>query len=139
MQKIPAITEAEWPLMKILWDQAEGGVSWLGAAEIVDPVATDRGIHHRTARTLLARLVKKRAVETKPANAMGGGVNGAYLYRAKVSRDAVTREAARSFLSRIFDGNAAPALVHLLKESRGQLSAQELKDLRALLSTKERG
>jgi BlaI family transcriptional regulator, penicillinase repressor len=129
MPKAPAITDAEWNVIKVLWDQTG---QWLGAAQIIEPVARDRAIHHRTIRTLLARLVRKGAVETKRDSA------NAFLYRAKVSRDSVVREESKSFLSRVFDGNAAPALVHLLHQNRDQLSAAELQELRDLLNRKEK-
>src|SRR3989442_935592 len=98
MPKLPSITEAEWHIIKVLWDRPE---EWLPASEIVEPVARDRRIHHRTARTLLARLVKKGAVETRPDERAAG-----YLYRARVTRDAVTRAESQTFLSRVFDGDA---------------------------------
>ena len=60
--------------------------------------------------------------------------SGGYLYKAKVSRDAVIRAESRTFLSRVFDGNAAPALVHLLHQNRDQLSPDELQELRDLLT-----
>ena len=128
MPRPPAITEAEWHLMKRLWD-ADG--QWLTPGEIVEPVARERNIHHRTARTLLARLVKKGAVETRPDD-FGN------RYRAKVGKDAVVRQESRSFLSRVFDGKAAPALVHLLQESHDRLSADEIAALRKLLEREEK-
>jgi BlaI family penicillinase repressor len=115
--------------MKVLWEHPG---QWLPAGEIIEPVARQRAVHHRTARTLLARLVKKNAVETRPAP------GGAYFYRAKVAHDAAVKQQSRSFLSRVFDGNAAPALVHFLKESKHTLTPQDLKDLRALLHQKEK-
>ena len=130
MAKPPTITDAEWAIMKVLWDRPG---EWLPAGEVVAPVSKDRGTHHRTARTLLSRLVKKGAVDTRPDTA-----GTAYLYRAKVGREAVVRQESRSFLSRVFDGNAAPALVHFLKESRQQLSPDELAELRALLNRREK-
>jgi BlaI family penicillinase repressor len=154
MPHVPSITEAEWPVMKVLWDRADEpapaggpagpggkaapGRGWLAAADIVEPVARDRGIHHRTVRTLLARLVKKGAVETRLQEPAADSAATAYWYKAKVPRDAVVKAESESFLSRVFDGNAAPALVHLLHESRGQLSPQDLQQLRALLNAKEK-
>jgi len=124
--KLPAISDAEWDVMKLLWDHPG---QWLAVAAIVEPVSQRRGIHHRTARTLLSRLVKKGAVETH--------IEGStYLYRARVSREAVRRDESRSFLSRVFDGHAAPAIVHLLSESRKKLSPEELRKLRDLLEEK---
>ena len=126
MPKAPAITDAEWDVMKVLWDRPG---DWLPAGEIIQPVERERAVHHRTIRTLLARLVKKGAVETRRDSA------STYLYRAKVSRDSVTRDESKSFLSRVFDGQAAPALVHLLNE--GNLSAAEIRELKELLERKE--
>jgi BlaI family transcriptional regulator, penicillinase repressor len=123
--KLPAISEAEWGVMKVLWER-EG--EWLGAGEVIEPVAGERRVHHRTVRTLLARLVKKGAVETRGA---GGG---AYQYRARVGKEEVVREESRSFLSRVFDGNAAPAVVHFLNEAKDGLSAEELRELRGILN-----
>ncbi len=128
MPQQASITDAEWHVMKVLWDRAQ---QWLPAAEVVAPVAAERGIHHRTARTLLSRLVKKGAVETRVDA-------GAHLYRARVSRDMAVRDQSRTFLSRVFVCNAAPALVHLLNQTRDQLSAAELQELRALLNKKEK-
>ena len=125
----PSITDAEWHVMKVLWDRSG---AWLPAAAIVEPVAAARRIHHRTVRTLLARLVKKGAVETRP------DTSAAYLYRAKTSHDAVVRAESRSFLSRVFDGDAAPALLHLLTQSRHQLSPGQIQELRDLLNGKDR-
>jgi BlaI family penicillinase repressor len=131
MAGLPSITDAEWQVMKVLWER-EG--QWLAAADIVEPVARERGVNHRTVRTLLARLVKKGAVETRDS----GGAGGGFLYRAKVSREAAERAESKSFLSRVFDGQAAPALVHLLAESRDRLSAKEIQELRDLLARKEK-
>ena len=54
-----------------------------------------------------------------------------YVYRAKVGRDACVRQETRSFLSRVFDGAVAPAVVHFIEQSR--LSPEELRQLRQLL------
>jgi BlaI family penicillinase repressor len=118
-------------VIKVLWDRPG---QWLPAAEIVEPVAAERKTHHRTVRTLLARLVKKGAVATRPAPPPA---TGALVYKAAVSRDAVVRAESRSFLSRVFDGNAAPALVHLLNQHRDRLSPEQIQELRDLLSRKE--
>jgi BlaI family transcriptional regulator, penicillinase repressor len=133
MPKLPSITDAEWHIMKILWDRP---AQWLPAADIIEPVSENRSIHHRTARTLLARLVKKGAVDTRSMSTTGSATaaSSGYLYRAKVSRDAVIRAESRTFLWRVFDGNAAPALVHLLHQNRDQLSPDELQELRDLLT-----
>jgi BlaI family transcriptional regulator, penicillinase repressor len=130
MPVIPPITQAEWHVMKVLWERQErNAAAWMSAGEIVEPIARERRIHHRTVRTLLSRLVKKGAVDARP-DAAG------YRYRARIARQAVVQDESQSFLARVFDGNAAPALVHLLQESRHQLTPEVLAELRALLNRK---
>ena len=109
--------------MKAVWD---GGAAGLTAGEVVDAVATAQAWHPRTVKTLLTRLVQKKAVDVR--------VEGRrYLYRARVGRDAALRRESRSFLSRVFGGAVAPAVVHLLEQSDLKLTPQEIEQLRAIL------
>ncbi|HEY8748371.1 MAG TPA: BlaI/MecI/CopY family transcriptional regulator [Tepidisphaeraceae bacterium] len=119
MAAIPQISDAEWEVMKAVWDGAP-----LTAGEVVERVATEQKWKPRTIKTLLNRLVKKGAVAMEPDGRR-------YIYRARVARDAVIRRETRSFLSRVFDGAAAPAIVHFLEH--GQLTPDEIKRLRETL------
>ena len=119
MPQIPQISDAEWEVMKAVW---EGGV--LTAGDVVDRVAAEQKWKPRTIKTLLNRLVKKGAVTME--------IDGRrYIYRAKVARDAVVKRETRSFLSRVFDGAAAPAIVHFLEQ--GRLTPDEIRRLRETL------
>ena len=117
--------------MKAVWDGVgepgagkPGAPEGLTAGEVVDAVARVQDWHPRTIKTLLNRLVQKNAVEVT--------VDGRrYLYRARVARDAVVRRESRSFLSRVFGGAVAPAVVHLLEHS--DLTPQEIEHLRQIL------
>ena len=109
--------------MKAVWD---GGAAGLTAGDVVDAVARVQDWHPRTTKTLLNRLVQKKAVDVR--------VEGRrYLYRPRVPRDAALRRESRSFLSRVFGGAVAPAVVHLLEQSDLKLTPQELDQLRAIL------
>ena len=125
MPTVPQISDAEWEVMKVVWDRQP-----VTAAEVVERLSVDRRWSPRTIRTLLDRLVGKQAVNFTPEGKR-------YLYRARVSRDACVRRASRSFLSRVFDGAAAPAVLHLLThcdaEAFKKLSPQERDQLRQLL------
>ena len=114
--------------MKVLWErqghQGAAAAAGLTAGEVVDAVAASQAWAPRTIKTLLNRLVQKKAVAVT--------VEGRrYLYRARVARDAVVRRESRSFLSRVFGGAVAPAVVHLLEHS--DLTPQEIEQLRQLL------
>lgn len=116
MPPIPQISDAEWEVMKALWTSHD-----LTAGQIVDLVAAEQKWRPRTIKTLLARLVKKGAVAVEADGRR-------FVYRARVQRDAVIRRETKSFLSRVFDGAAAPAIVHFLDNAK--LSPQEIQKLR---------
>ena len=73
---------------------------------------------------MLNRLVRKGALDFKPEGKR-------YIYRAKVSRQACVRRATRSFLRRVFDGAAVPAVAHFLEEAH--LSPHEIEQLKRIL------
>jgi BlaI family penicillinase repressor len=117
--------------MKAVWDgDAAGGGAGLTAGEVVDAVGRVQDWHPRTIKTLLNRLVQKKAVDVR--------VDGRrYLYRPRVPRDAALRRESRSFLARVFGGAGAPAVVHLLEQSDLKLSPREIEQLRAILEAGE--
>lgn len=109
--------------MKAVWD---GPAEGLTAGEVVEAVARVQHWHPRTIKTLLTRLVQKKAVDVR--------VDGRrYLYLPRVPRDAALRRESRSFLSRVFGGAVAPAVVHLLEQSDLKLTPQEIEQLRQIL------
>lgn len=119
MGGLPRISDAEWDVMKVLWERGA-----LPAAEVVDALAGQKDWSPRTVKTLLNRLVRKGALEYE--------VSGRhYVYRARVAREACVRKETRSFLSRVFDGAAAPSLVRFIEAA--DLSSAELQQLRDLL------
>jgi len=124
MPAVPQISDAEWDVMKIVWEAGP-----LTAGQIVQKLDGQTNWHPRTIKTLLGRLVKKGAV------AMTADGNR-YLYRAKVTREACRRSETRSFLSRVFDGAVAPALVHFLEHA--ELSKDEIKELKDILEREGR-
>jgi BlaI family penicillinase repressor len=77
---------------------------------------------------MLGRLVRKGAVDARDAD---DGNSRGFVYRAAVTRDACVRQESRSFLARVFDGAAAPAMVHFLEQNR--LPPEEIERLRKLL------
>lgn len=122
-QVAPAISDAEWDVMGVLWDAPAP----LRAGDVIDRLAGRRAWTDRTIKTLLNRLVKKRALAFE--------VDGnRYLYRPAVPREQCVRAAGRSFLSRVFNGSAGPMLVHFVTQA--DLSSAEVAELQALLAKK---
>jgi len=124
MKNLPAISDAEWDVMKVVWDHGP-----LSSGDVVKRLADEKAWKPRTIKTLLARLVRKGAVATDETD-------GKFLYRAKVARDALARSEAKGFLARVFDGAVAPALVHFVRES--DLSPQQIQELKKILDREAR-
>lgn len=117
------ISDAEWIVMNLIWESQP-----LEARQVIDQLAAANDWSPATVKTMLHRLVKKGALSTE-------SLGKKYLYRSGVRRHDCIRRASRSFLDRVFGGNAVPALLHLVKTSK--LSAEELAELRVSLDLKE--
>lgn len=111
---------------------AGDGTVWerspIAAGEVVEPLSKRTGWHPRTIRTLLDRLVKKGALKARMEGKR-------YMYEPLLTMEACLRQESRSFLQRVFGGDPAPMILHLVKESK--LSNEEIKQLKRLLSEKE--
>ncbi len=124
MRKVPRISETEWEIMKIVWAQAPCPASDIIAALSV----ADASWHPKTVKTLLNRLVKKRALGFKQEGR-------AYVYRPLVREKECVDAASESFLERVFGGSLKPMLAHFVE--RKKLSPEEIQDLKRLLEGRE--
>jgi BlaI family penicillinase repressor len=116
------ISDAEWQVMQVVWERKAAT-----AAEVIAALSGTTGWQHRTVRTLLARLVDKGALA---AEADGNR----YVYRPLVSRGKCVREESRSFLQRVFGGDAAELLVHFVRDA--DLPPERIEELKRLLDEK---
>jgi BlaI family penicillinase repressor len=116
------ISDAEWIVMNLVWSSSP-----IEAAEVIEQLGEANGWSAATVKTMLHRLVRKGALSTEQTGKK-------YLYRPALRRDACIRQASRSFLDRVFGGNATPALLHLVKMAK--LSAQDAAEIRAMLDQK---
>jgi BlaI family penicillinase repressor len=116
----PRISDTEWEIMRVVWAHHP-----LTAAEIIARLSTGPDHWHpKTTRTLLARLVAKKALGVAP-------VGRAFAYTPLVKEADCMTAASESFLARVFGGSLRPMLAHLV-ESR-KLTPGDLAELRAIL------
>lgn len=117
------ISDAEWDVMEVVWD--------LGPCVAGDVIKRLRATHdwnHSTIRTLLSRLVEKRALSYD--------VDGArYIYRAAVSRNQCVQQKGRTFVEQVFAGDVSALLTHFV--SATALDAKQIDHLRRLLAEKK--
>jgi predicted transcriptional regulator len=97
------ISEAEYAVMEALWEQSP-----LTATEVSDKVARQRGWSLPTVKTLLSRLVAKKAVATEPDGRR-------YLYTPTIERTDYVGSESRRLVDRLFGGRAAPLVAHLVE------------------------
>src|SRR5262245_49838998 len=113
MKRTPKVSETEWEVMQVLWANSP-----LSSGEIIDALkAKDRTWHPKTAKTLLNRLVKKKALGFQKEGR-------AYLYRPLVKEAECVSAASESFLERVFGGSLKPMLAHFVEQRK--LSATEI-------------
>jgi predicted transcriptional regulator len=114
------ISEAESQIMEALWRKTP-----LTAEQIIDKVGKANGWAPGTVRTLITRLLRKKAIA-------GAREGDAYCYRPLIARSAWVQAESQGLLDRLFKGEVAPLVAHFA-ESR-QLSAKDIKQLKALIS-----
>ena len=123
MNPAPRISETEWEVMKVCWARSP-----INAQEIIAALCAQDDWHPKTVKTLLNRLIKKRALGFKKEGR-------AYLYRPLVAeKDCVAAE-SESFLDRVFGGSLKPMFTHFA-ESR-KLAPDEIAELKRLLKKTE--
>lgn len=118
----PAITDAEWVVMKIIW---ANGVAT--ANQVVASLSEKMQWKPKTVHTLLRRLTQKGALAYEK-------VGREFHYRPLVQADQCSHAASRSFLERFFDGEIAPFLACFLENEK--LSRAEVAQLRRILDEK---
>jgi len=121
---IPSLSNAEWQVIKPLWDRGP-----LAARDVYAALPEGHGWAYRTVKTMLSRLVAKGALDYQQ-------VGNSYLYRAVCSRDQVTQTEVKNFIDRIADGALGPVLAHFVQGR--DLAKDEIARLRELLDQKER-
>ena len=119
MKKTPRISEAEWEVMKILWDTSPAT-----ANNIVKRLSGKTHWKRETIRTLINRLVQKKAVGFEKKGRQ-------YHYFPLVTEAESIKSEARSFLKRLGGGLIEPMLVAFVEEEN--LSGEKITRLRRIL------
>src|SRR5947209_5453522 len=113
--KANSISSAELKIMRVLWDESP-----LGAYDIIQKLGDSSEWHPSTIKTLLNRLVKKKALAVEKYKNL-------YLYSPALKEADCVRAESQSFLERFFGGDVRPLLVHFAETK--QLTAEDLKEL----------
>src|SRR2546427_10881551 len=116
---LPKISDAEWVVMKVVWQQAP-----LTTKEVVEKLEDKTHWKPKTIHTLLSRLVRKGALEFDKKGRE-------YQFRPRVSARECEHAATRSFLGRFFGGELAPFLARFVEKEK--LAPGEIEELKRIL------
>ena len=113
------ITPAESQIMEALWKQGA-----LPFDDIMEAVAAEQGWARATVKTLVNRLLHKKAIASERA----GGRHG---YRPLIARADYVHSESKGLLDRLFDGQIETFVTHF--SERQDLSANQIETLRRLV------
>ena len=114
-------TDGELEILRVLWER---GPSTLG--QVCDALRRERNVATTTVATMLRVMLDKQLVRRKRA---GRG----HQWSAVVTQSAAARSMVGKLVDSVFDGSASRLVAHLVE--RGQLSANELAELRKLIES----
>ena len=123
MKRIPKISQAKWEVMKVLWERAP-----LTANAIVDALSKRTKWQRETIRTLINRLVQKKAVGFEKQGRQ-------HYYRPVVAEAECAKAETQSLVRRLRAAAIEPMLAALVEEQR--LSAEQIARLKDILEGKD--
>src|SRR5436190_14151355 len=114
------ISGAESQIMEALWREAP-----LTPDGIVEAVGEANGWTAGTVKTLITRLLRKKAIE-------GRREADGYFYRPLVSRADYVQSESQSLVDRLFDGEVAPLVAHFAEHRA--LTPRDIQLLKKLIA-----
>lgn len=117
------ISGAESQVMDALWRCGP-----LSADGVVAEVGEAHGWAAGTVKTLITRLLRKKAIEGR-REAQG------YLYRPLVTRASYVQSESQSLVDRLFDGQVAPLVAHFAEHRA--LTPADIQHLKQLIADLE--
>jgi len=121
----PRLSDLQLALMRVLWNEKEATV-----ARVQEALREERALALTTVATLLSRLERRGIVRRRLEGRQ-------FLYRAALAKEAVRRSMVPALTERLFEGDPAALVHHLLDE--GAIDARELERLEKLVASKRRG
>jgi BlaI family transcriptional regulator, penicillinase repressor len=120
-----SISDAESLVMEVLWERSP-----MTAEDVVAALADSTDWREPTVKTLLNRLLKKRAIAADRDGRR-------YLYRPLLKRSDYIHDASVTLLDRLFNGRIAPLVAHF--SERRKLSKKDIAELKRLIGELDNG
>ena len=114
------LSKSEQQVLEVLWSEQP-----LTVGQVIERAQAQTDWHENTIKTLLTRLVEKKAVVRRKDG-------GRFFYRPLVSRDAILTKESEGLLKRFFDGKMAPLVAHFA--DRRKLSKRDIEAIEKILA-----
>lgn len=123
MNSLPQISEAEFEIMKVIWDNSP-----INTKEIVDIVTKSSNWNMRTIHTLIARLEKKGAIKHKKDGRI-------YIFFPVVKKEDYIKSESKSFINKFYNGAVNKMVMNFIEND--MLSLEDIQELKNILNEKE--
>lgn len=117
------ISGAESQIMEALWRAGP-----LTPDGVVAEVGEANGWAPGTVKTLITRLLRKKAIE-------GGREEAGYVYRPLISRETYVQSESQGLVDRLFGGEVAPLVAHFAEHRA--LTPKDIQHLKSLIAKLE--
>lgn len=114
------LSDAEWYVMEVLWSAGRP----LTAVEIAERVPGDRDWSLATVKSLLSRLLGKRAIDPKKEERR-------FLYSPAIEREPYVTDESRRFVGRLFGGKLSPLFARLAEQEA--IDEDDIAEIEAML------
>jgi predicted transcriptional regulator len=125
MPETHQLTDLQIAIMRILWERREATV-----VEIAEALRDERGLAQTTIATLLSRLERRGVVSHRTRARQ-------FVYTPLVTESEVQRSMVTELTERLFDGDVAALMTHLL--SAREVSTGDLERIKELIAVHEAG
>ena len=120
MKALPQISEAEFQVMKIVWEHAP-----VSTNQVTEYLTRTTKWSPKTIQTMLKRLVQKKALTYDKEGRV-------FIYTPLIGQQHYVNQESRHFLQRFYNGNLVSMMTAFLDME--ELSQQEVDELKELLS-----
>lgn len=124
MKEIPQISEAEYEVMKVIWKYEP-----ISTPKVVEKFANKSDWKPNTIHTMLARLVKKKALHATKDGRV-------FIYTSLVEKHQYVEQKSKSFLQQFFGGTLNSMILNFIEND--QLSKEEISELKEILSMRDK-
>lgn len=121
MKSLPQISEAEFEVMKIIWNHAP-----INTNEITEMLSKTTTWSPKTIHTLIKRLVNKGAISYEKDGRV-------FVYTPRIKENEYIENESSHFLKRFYNGDITRMLSSFMENNK--LSKAEIKILRTMLSS----